>query len=78
METNKRPVWSSKLSFILAAVGGAVGLGNVWRFPYVMGKNGGAIFLLVYLFSPSVPLSRARPGFPLLDCRSEVGAERMF
>ena len=48
MEEN-RPGWTSRCSFILATVGSAVGLGNIWRFPYIMGKNGGAVFLLVYL-----------------------------
>lgn len=46
---NKRPSWTSRFSFILAAVGSAVGLGNIWRFPYIMGQNGGAVFLLTYL-----------------------------
>ena len=46
---NNRPSWTSRLSFILAAVGSAVGLGNIWRFPYIMGQNGGAVFLVVYL-----------------------------
>ena len=46
---NNRPSWSSRLTFILAAVGSAVGLGNIWRFPYIMGQNGGAVFLIVYL-----------------------------
>lgn len=46
----KRERLSSRLGFILLSVGCAVGLGNVWRFPYVVGKNGGAIFVLVYLF----------------------------
>lgn len=46
---NKRPVWSSKYAFVITAIGSAVGLGNIWRFPYVMGQNGGAIFLLVYI-----------------------------
>ena len=46
---NKRPVWTSKYAFIVTAVGSAVGLGNIWRFPYVMGQNGGAIFLAVYI-----------------------------
>jgi len=41
--------WSSKLAFILAATGAAVGLGNVWRFPYMAGSNGGSAFVLVYL-----------------------------
>jgi len=47
--SENRPSWTSRLTFILAAVGSAVGLGNIWRFPYIMGQNGGAIFLLVYL-----------------------------
>ena len=46
---NKRPTWSSRYSFILAAIGSAVGLGNIWRFPYVMGQNGGAVFLITYV-----------------------------
>ena len=42
-------MWSSRLMFILAASGSAVGLGNIWRFPYVAGENGGGAFVLVYL-----------------------------
>ncbi len=42
--------WSSKLVFILAATGSAVGLGNIWKFPYITGENGGGTFVLVYLF----------------------------
>ncbi len=45
----KRAQWSSNFSFIMATIGSAVGLGNIWRFPYIMGKNGGAVFLIVYL-----------------------------
>ena len=41
--------WSSRWAFILAATGSAVGLGNIWRFPYLAGENGGAAFVLVYL-----------------------------
>lgn len=48
MEKN-RPQWSSHASFIIATVGSAVGLGNIWRFPYIMGQNGGAVFLITYL-----------------------------
>ena len=51
--------WSSKLTFILASVGFAVGLGNIWRFPYLVGENGGSAFILIYLlcaFGIGVPL----------------------
>ena len=48
MEEN-RGSWGSNLGFILAAVGSAVGLGNIWGFPYKMGKSGGFTFLIVYL-----------------------------
>ena len=41
--------WSSRLVFILAATGSAVGLGNIWKFPYITGLNGGGAFVLVYL-----------------------------
>jgi len=41
--------WSTQTAFILAAVGAAVGLGNLWKFPYITGENGGGAFVLVYL-----------------------------
>jgi NSS family neurotransmitter:Na+ symporter len=41
--------WSTRLMFILAATGSAVGLGNIWKFPYITGENGGGTFVLVYL-----------------------------
>lgn len=44
-----RGQWGSKIGFILAAAGSAVGLGNIWRFPYVTGENGGAAFVVIYL-----------------------------
>jgi NSS family neurotransmitter:Na+ symporter len=51
--------WSSTWGFLLAAVGFAVGMGNIWRFPYQLGENGGAAFLIVYLacaFAIGLPL----------------------
>lgn len=41
--------WSSRMGFILAVTGSAVGLGNIWKFPYIAGENGGGAFVLVYL-----------------------------
>lgn len=48
--TAERAHWGSKLGFVLAAAGSAVGLGNIWRFPYVVGENGGGLFVLAYIF----------------------------
>ncbi|MGB5538717.1 MAG: sodium-dependent transporter [Gammaproteobacteria bacterium] len=52
MTTKREPIhgqWSGRLAFILAATGSAVGLGNIWKFPYIAGENGGGAFVLVYL-----------------------------
>ncbi len=48
---NERGGWGSKIAFIFAAAGSAVGLGNIWRFPYQTGMNGGAAFVFVYLIA---------------------------
>lgn len=47
--TSKAQQWSSQRAFILAVTGAAVGLGNIWRFPYMTGENGGSAFLLLYI-----------------------------
>ena len=44
-----RGLFASKLGIVLATAGSAVGLGNIWRFPYETGQNGGAAFLIIYL-----------------------------
>ena len=46
---NKRSTFSGKLGFVLSAAGASVGLGNIWRFPYLAAKYGGGIFLLIYI-----------------------------
>ncbi|MHC1747989.1 MAG: sodium-dependent transporter [Cellulosilyticaceae bacterium] len=54
-----REQWGSKMGFILAAIGSAVGLGNIWRFPYVVYTNGGGAFLIPYfcaIFTAGIPL----------------------
>ena len=59
--------WSSRLGFLLAAVGFAVGMGNIWRFPYVTGQNGGSAFLFIYLaFALGI-------GLPLLITEITIG-----
>ncbi|MBL1270440.1 sodium-dependent transporter [Halomonas sp. FeN2] len=52
--------WSSRMTFVLAAAGSAVGLGNIWKFPYMVGESGGAAFVFVYL------LCIALIGLPIL------------
>ncbi|MCP4748466.1 MAG: sodium-dependent transporter [Desulfobacteraceae bacterium] len=44
-----REQWGSRIGFILAAAGSAIGLGNIWKFPYITGENGGGVFVLIYL-----------------------------
>ena len=62
-----RGLWSSRLAFILAATGSAVGLGNIWKFPYVTGENGGGAFVLVYL------LCIAAIGLPIMMAEVLIG-----
>lgn len=63
----KREQWGSKIGFILAAAGSAIGLGNIWKFPYVAGANGGAAFLIIFL------LCIAIIGLPVLIAEILVG-----
>ncbi len=65
---NPREHWSSHLTFVLAAAGSAVGLGNIWKFPYITGSNGGGMFVLVYL-ACIVCIA-----LPLLLCEMLIGA----
>jgi neurotransmitter:Na+ symporter, NSS family len=63
----QRETWRSRGAFVIAAIGAAVGLGNVWRFSYVAGENGGATFLLVYL------VVVALLGIPLVIAEVAIG-----
>jgi len=54
VRTSIHGYWSSRLAFVLAAAGSAVGLGNIWKFPYMAGENGGGAFVLIYLFCIAV------------------------
>lgn len=62
-----REQWSSRLVFILAATGSAVGLGNIWKFPYITGENGGGAFVLIYL------LCIASIGIPIMMAEIMLG-----
>ncbi len=50
MSEKTRETWSSKISFVLASVGSAIGLGAMWKLPYTMGQNGGGAFILLFVF----------------------------
>lgn len=63
----KREKFASRLGFILVSAGCAVGLGNVWKFPYICGINGGALFILIYL------VCLIALGLPILICEFAVG-----
>ncbi len=68
-DISKRGLWSSRLMFILAAAGSAIGLGNIWRFPYLVGKYGGGAFVLMYLGCILVI------GVPILVAEIMIGRE---
>ena len=81
MKKNERGAFSSKLGFVLSAAGAAVGLGNIWRFPYLAAKYGGGAFLLVYLilvatFGYTMIIAESTIG--RASGKSPVGAFRFF
>ena len=62
LTSNQSDVWSSDIGFLIAAISSAVGIGNLWRFPYLVGANGGGAFIFVYL------LSLIAIVIPIFDC----------
>lgn len=87
----QHPIWGRRGSFILAATGSAVGLGNIWKFPYLAGDNGGASFVLLYLacvLLVGIPImiaeimigrrGRANPISTLNNLCAETGAWRLW
>ena len=77
----KRGAFSGKLGYVLSAAGASVGLGNIWRFPYLAAKYGGGMFLLVYLilvltFGYALIMSETALG--RMTVKSPVGAFRTF
>lgn len=66
-EQTNRGNWGSKLGFILAATGSAVGLGNLWKFPYITYENGGGAFVIIYLIAIAII------GFPIMIAELVVG-----
>lgn len=77
----KRDTFSSRLGFILATIGFSVGVGTLWRFPYICGEYGGGLFLLTYIvlmFVVGIPLFSAEVSLGLASRKSPVGAYRVL
>lgn len=75
--SDSRGQWGSKFGFIMAAAGSAVGLGNIWRFPYITGQNGGGAFVLVYILCVlliGVPLLFTEMGLGRFTKKGTIGA----
>lgn len=75
----QRGQWGSRFGFVLAAAGSAIGLGNIWKFPYVTGENGGGLFVLIYLVAVAVvglPIMMAEVFIGRATQLSPVGAFR--
>ena len=66
-DVSRHGMWSSRWLFVLAATGSAVGLGNIWKFPYITGENGGGAFVVVYL------LCIAAIGIPIMMAEVMLG-----
>ncbi len=78
---NKRSTFSGKIGFVLAAAGASVGLGNIWRFPYLAAKYGGGIFLLVYIvlaLTFGYAMIMAETSLGRMTGKSPVGAYQAF
>ena len=67
LQQSARGQWSGRLAFIFAATGSAVGLGNIWKFPYITGENGGGAFVLLYI------LCIAAIGIPVMVAEVMLG-----
>ena len=77
----KRSAFSGKIGFVLSAAGASVGLGNIWRFPYLAAKYGGGIFLLIYIllaFTFGYTMIVAETSIGRMTGKSPVGAYKSF
>ncbi len=78
-EPQRRPQWTSQRAFVIASIAGAVGLGNLWRFPYMVGLNGGGTFIVAYavsIFAIGLPLFILESSAGSLVDRGPVGVFR--
>jgi len=76
--THVHEQFSSRAGFLLAAIGAAVGLGNIWKFPYMLGSNGGAAFVVVYLFAIIVIATPVMIGEMMLGRHGRMSAPNTF
>jgi len=65
--TDTRQHWGSRLGFLMACAGSAIGLGNIWKFPYIAGENGGGLFIFIYL------ICIFAVGIPIMVCEFAIG-----
>ena len=80
-ENNKRSSFSGKIGFVLSAAGASVGLGNIWRFPYLAAKYGGGIFLVIYIILAltfGYAMIVAETSIGRMTGKSPVGAYQSF
>ena len=80
-EKNNRSSFSGKIGFVLSAAGASVGLGNIWRFPYLAAKYGGGIFLLIYILLAltfGYTMIVAESALGRMTRKSPVGAFKAF
>ena len=81
MKNEKRSSFSGRLGFVLSAAGASVGLGNIWRFPYLAAKYGGGIFLLIYIvlaLTFGYTMIMAETALGRMTGKSPVGAYASF
>ena len=65
--TNDQAQWGSRFGYIMVAAGAAIGLGNIWRFPYLAYGGGGGVFIVVYILMALIM------GYPLIKAESAIG-----
>lgn len=66
-ETNGHDLWNSRFGYVMVAAGAAIGLGNIWRFPYLAYQGGGGIFILIYIIVVFLM------GYPMIQAESAIG-----
>lgn len=66
-ETNGHDLWNSRFGYVMVAAGAAIGLGNIWRFPYLAYQDGGGIFILIYIIVVFLM------GYPMIQAESAIG-----